>query len=136
MVQKGHEVAEDEGVVVRLQGLSGLEVDLNEEYHETLSLQSQCRPPIALMKKFSRVVREVFGGVQSQEASCVPSLASRVSSLAIGLPASVGVVLQGPGGGSFSHVSLMQEEKGIFLDLRFDVLSMGVRHKFISWFFD
>lgn len=65
VVEEGHQVAKDEG----LQGLSSLEVDLNQEDHETIPLEPDGHPAIALVEEFSSLVSQVLGGMQDEETT-------------------------------------------------------------------
>lgn len=132
--------------------LPSAEVDLDQEQLQTLSLETQLGPAIALKDKVLCLMSELPSGVRQNP---------------VGFPTSSGVVLHRLGGFLVSQVSLLKEEQGVrpgpcpILNLmslmsksgdipedqgeslmrgflafgcRRGIFRLGVLHKFILWF--
>ena len=69
MMKEGHQLTEYESIGVGLKSLPGFEINLDEKEKETISLKAYGHPSIALVKVLRRLVGQVFGGVQRQEAA-------------------------------------------------------------------
>ena len=69
MMQEGHQMTEYESIGVGLKSLPGFEINLDEKDEKTISLKANGHPSVALVKVLRRLVGQVFGGVQRQEAA-------------------------------------------------------------------